>query len=696
MGHGIITRRDIRAWRRRQRGQSLIIFALSLTVLLGLAGLAVDVTRLYDQYARMQRAAEAGALAGVLYMPNHYNSPLPAPGDGNTAISRASQEVVKNGFGTAIGSNVTSDCPNPVTSVAIAVCQVPNQPNQLKVIVTQTITVVLLGGLGVGPTTLSTSGQAAYLSPLALGVNSSAASYFGDLGECNSTGGTVVNCNPTSGTTHVQNFMANINGPGELKEMGDPYVYCEEGPSQGPPSGSADPSLTSSPLPYTAYNGLATNHPQYSDGSTSTLAGITASRCGVPNPSTGYAGNPDQQVPGYEGSQTGGTSHPGAYNYGITIPTANAGASIWIYNPKFIPWIASSNNCHGKMALDTFYKGPNCSAWYPNYGTLAFNGHFDDPSFYFNTTYSLYSVDSLYFRNLDTQIQTQLPNCQTGTGTSLASVCRPFDQMTADLQLHGCQTNGSQVYDFQATNANSSYSGASINAGIGCTSSPPCQMQWCPLATSLQPGTYRLAVEATSYKQQSGTTLLSGWGQHGYGVKVCSQTLTTTNPGDAVGCAPGGTVSAWNDMDIIFSFPSSSSTNTVPMAEVPYTYAGRSITISLYDVCDSSVTNTCWAEIVPPTTASDTGTPNPTINVTYPSGLRLSANTCDNKNSIQGANNGDNIYNGLWLNTTVQLPPNYQGGVWSFVICSKNGTEQDVTNVKFTLLGSAVYLVPPS
>src|SRR5262249_17529452 len=76
---------------RRQRGQSLIIFALALTVLLGLAGLAVDATRAYDLYARMQRAAEAGALAGDLYMPTFYSTPR-SVADPNSAISRASQE----------------------------------------------------------------------------------------------------------------------------------------------------------------------------------------------------------------------------------------------------------------------------------------------------------------------------------------------------------------------------------------------------------------------------------------------------------------------------------------------------------------------------------------------------------------------------------------------------------------------------
>jgi Flp pilus assembly protein TadG len=71
-----------------RKGQTLVIFVLSFTVLLGLAGLSIDVARAYDLYGRMQRAAEAGALAGVLYMPVNYNINY---SDGNNAIKRALQ-----------------------------------------------------------------------------------------------------------------------------------------------------------------------------------------------------------------------------------------------------------------------------------------------------------------------------------------------------------------------------------------------------------------------------------------------------------------------------------------------------------------------------------------------------------------------------------------------------------------------------
>ena len=63
---GAITRAVWLAQRRRsagQRGQVLVIFAISITVLFAAAGLAFDVGRFYSERRFLQNAADAGALA---------------------------------------------------------------------------------------------------------------------------------------------------------------------------------------------------------------------------------------------------------------------------------------------------------------------------------------------------------------------------------------------------------------------------------------------------------------------------------------------------------------------------------------------------------------------------------------------------------------------------------------------------------
>ncbi|MGH2486824.1 MAG: pilus assembly protein TadG-related protein, partial [Ktedonobacterales bacterium] len=129
-------RRNRAGRRRRSAGQTLIIFAMSFTILLGLAGLAVDVARAYDLYAHMLRAAEAGALAAVEYMPNNYNTPY--AGDSQSAISRASIEVIKNGFGgpTPLPATLPATyfgCPNAPTTFEVVVCPVTGKTNDLQV-----------------------------------------------------------------------------------------------------------------------------------------------------------------------------------------------------------------------------------------------------------------------------------------------------------------------------------------------------------------------------------------------------------------------------------------------------------------------------------------------------------------------------------------------------------------------------------
>jgi hypothetical protein len=64
-----------------------------------------------------------------------------------------------------------------------------------------------------------------------------------------------------------------------------------------------------------------------------------------------------------------------------------------------------------------------------------------------------------------------------------------------------------------------------------------------------------------------------------------------------------------------------------------------------------------------------------------------------------------NEFNGLWLNVTLRLPPNYVGncstgasstGWWQLAyITNGSVTPGDYVNVQFTLVGSPVHLVPP-
>lgn len=736
-------RRQARVRARLRTGQTLVIFALSFTVLLSLAGLAIDVARAYDLYAKMQRAAEAGAVAGVLYMPTNYNSAR-VPGDGLSAVARASAEVVKDGLGSVlpVGDPQASACPPVLSSVEIAVCPLASKPTDLKVIITEHLNVVLLSGLGVQPITLQATAQSEYLPPVAI---ASRQNYFGDQMECTTSTGPVA-CNPSattvngSATTHLQYFMATMNGPADLMESGDPYVYCAEGPSVLSPSGldpGAPPASNSSPS--STYNGYSTNHPQQTGVSTGTnnWSGISQ-YCGKPVPGV-KPGNADYQPEGYDGPATHPyPTHQGGYNYAVNVSSNITNATLWIFNPYYIPQDNSNAPDHFQDGgSPNYYQGPLQEGLGP---TNPYDGsHHDAPLFFFNTTFTLYKVTNVFDRSTDTQVWTQ--------------TYKPYDSTASDLAQHGCST--STVYDPQyagAGTANTYHNPGSIqkNALGECVAPPACEpvyganvwSSWCEAMTPdgtqpflLSSGTaYRLVVEvtgitATALNANGSTDYASGpqdgWGQHAYALKLCNGA-----PETAVACDNGAgssattntnlTISGWNNADVTFEqqlgSPPADANNPqtscvtggitlnygcMDLGCIPAVYAGRTLTVGVFDPGDGS--GDLFIGVVPPAGSGST------VALQYPSYVTtLSGAGYDGDTVVQGhySSNGYRPFNGLWLDVTIKLSASYAGdcsgatgsasGWFQFVYMSSNGNPGDKLAVQFTLVGSPVHLVPVS
>jgi hypothetical protein len=88
---------------RSESGLVLVWMALMLVVLLGMAGFSVDLGSWYLRSSKLQRAADAAALAGVVWM----------PGDPASAQAAAVAALQKNGIDT---SKVTVTYPTPTAS----------------------------------------------------------------------------------------------------------------------------------------------------------------------------------------------------------------------------------------------------------------------------------------------------------------------------------------------------------------------------------------------------------------------------------------------------------------------------------------------------------------------------------------------------------------------------------------------------
>jgi hypothetical protein len=95
-----------------ERGQTLLIFVLALTVLLGFTAMAIDVGLFYEDRRHMQNTADAAALAGVGELPNN-----PA-----AAKIKAAQWAANNGVPAGELKSVqvrTTDYPNDTMYVEL-------------------------------------------------------------------------------------------------------------------------------------------------------------------------------------------------------------------------------------------------------------------------------------------------------------------------------------------------------------------------------------------------------------------------------------------------------------------------------------------------------------------------------------------------------------------------------------------------
>lgn len=171
----------------------LPLFAAMMLVLIGMAAFATDLGWFYVNATRIQRAAEASALSGVVELP-----------DSPAAASTAAVTIAdRNGYPVDADTTVT---PNP---------QPGGNLTQLEVTISDAIPTFFLRAFGIDTQVVSRSATAEYLPPLPLG---SPTNQFGN--------------DPVTGT--FPNFWANIHGTHTDVRMGDAFSSrCAENSGSG-------------------------------------------------------------------------------------------------------------------------------------------------------------------------------------------------------------------------------------------------------------------------------------------------------------------------------------------------------------------------------------------------------------------------------------------------------------------------------
>lgn len=166
----------------REEGFVLVWVGLMMVVLVGMGALGIDVAHLYQVKGEAQKAADAAALAGAVYLPENASS-------GST---QAGVLANRNGF-----TDVTAT-------------QDSSRPSQMNVTVRKRVDNFLAGVLGIAQSDVSASASAEYLKPVAMG---SPANQYGNDPESNAS----------PGTNGYPNLWGNVASGGSVKGNGDAY-----------------------------------------------------------------------------------------------------------------------------------------------------------------------------------------------------------------------------------------------------------------------------------------------------------------------------------------------------------------------------------------------------------------------------------------------------------------------------------------
>ena len=192
----------------RQRGQVLAIFAAATILFVGILAIIIDVSWYWANSLRVQRAADAAALAGVVWL----------PGDISSARQAAYNEATKDGFTTSSGGvTITVQQDSAVTS--------GGDPDQLDVSVTAPVKTFFMRLFGINSITATRSSKALYVQPVPMG---SPLNYYGVYQDCKVAGSSIA-CSNIPGATGPstlasQGFFGAIEGQGSNRGTGDAYA----------------------------------------------------------------------------------------------------------------------------------------------------------------------------------------------------------------------------------------------------------------------------------------------------------------------------------------------------------------------------------------------------------------------------------------------------------------------------------------
>lgn len=182
------------------RGQVIVVFAGGLLFFVLLCAVVLDVSWYWLNGLRMQRAADAAALAGVVYL----------PGDVPGAVSAAKAEATKNGFTDGVGGLTVTATPDPLN------------PRRMKVRLAGPVGTFFLRVAGISSIPASRSARAEYVLPVPMG---SPENYYGVFGPLRRPSGSpIAVTDPYGSPLTGRGFWGTMISQGAENVNGDAYL----------------------------------------------------------------------------------------------------------------------------------------------------------------------------------------------------------------------------------------------------------------------------------------------------------------------------------------------------------------------------------------------------------------------------------------------------------------------------------------
>ena len=217
--------------RDASRGQILVIFAGAMLLLLMMCALVIDVSWYWVSSLKVQRAADAAALAGAVMLPDRASD----------AYKLASDEAARNGFVAG-------------TDVKITSLQDKDDPRRLDVTIDAAVGTFFMRVIGITSIPITKSSEAEFTLPVPMGSpqNYYGVGFFEGSTATPGVNKTLTVNDPVSGKPLAsQGFWGAIFTSGGLRENGDRYAPSFLGGGLGKPKGDPNPDYDPSGYDYT-------------------------------------------------------------------------------------------------------------------------------------------------------------------------------------------------------------------------------------------------------------------------------------------------------------------------------------------------------------------------------------------------------------------------------------------------------------